>query len=130
MAMTARETMQALLDGKTLMEEFNSKPSLYKLDDEGNLEASHNRSDWWKVNCWTLSHMIIYKEYSLTFEQALRAMLDGKVVEAEHSDPERRFHHRFNRDLSCFEYYSTEGCRWWSTHITECEQKAKWKVVE
>lgn len=129
MAMTARETMQALLDGKTLRYNRHDMDVRYKLDDAGNLLQTHGCS-YVVLRSWTLADLEAYEEYPLKFEQALRAMLDGKVVEAEHSDPERRFHHRFNRDLSCFEYYSTEGCRWWSTHITECEQKAKWKVVE
>lgn len=123
MSMTAREAMQALLDGKTLMEEFNSNPSLYKLDDEGNLEV-HNKSAWWKVNCWTLSHMMIYEEYSLTFEQALRAMLDGKIVG---SDLYPRLKQRFHE--GCFES-NEDDTEWKTTQFAYLEQKAKWKVIE
>ena len=72
----------------------------------------------------------VVEEYPLNFEQALRAMLDGKVVEVERLDFKPRFPHRFNRELSCFEFYSTSDGKWWMTHISECEQICKWKVVE
>ena len=132
MTLTAKETMQALLDGRTL--ERDDPWCLIKLDDEGKIVMCTSINPLEKgefTERYTLINKMdrIYEEYPLNFEQALRAMLEGKVVEVE------RFYtnltYRFNRELSCFEFYSTSDDKWWSTHIPECEQSCcKWKVVE
>lgn len=129
MTLTARETMQALLDGKTLRYTRHDMDVRYKLDDAGNLLQTHGCS-YVVLRSWTLSDLEVYEEYPLTFEQALREMLDGKVVEVENSDPCLRFSHRFNREFSHFEYRTPRGSNWMATHITGHEQEAKWKVVE
>lgn len=132
MIMTAKEAMQALLDGRTL--ERDDPWCLVKLDDKGNLVKCDTKYPLkkreFKDFCTLIGTMNgIYEEYPLNFEQALRAMLDGKVVEVE------RFYtnltYRFNHELSCFESYSTSDDKWWTTHIPECEQSCcKWRVVE
>ncbi|MBQ7405311.1 MAG: hypothetical protein IJV90_02700 [Candidatus Methanomethylophilaceae archaeon] len=127
--MNAKETMQALLDGKTLRYNKYGMDIRYRLDGEGNLLHI------WKegqeiLKSWTLSGLEVYEEYPLTFEQALKEMLDSKVVEVKVSNTDLRIPHRFNREISCFEHRSTCDGEWWETHISECEQKSKWKVVE
>lgn len=125
--MNAREAMQALLDGKTLC---NGNSNHYKLDSDGYIISKGDISagNWYSTDILCMNGVV--DEYPLTFEEALREMLDGKVVEVERLDPNLRFRHRFNRELSCFEFYSTSEDKWWMTHITECEQSCKWKVVE
>lgn len=120
--MTAREAMQALLDGKTLRKDgVVITPAVW------GLLMKFNNGTCERI---TLEDCEVVDEYPLTFEQALRAMLDGKVVEVERLDFIPRFSYRFNRELSCFEFYSTSDDKWWMTHISECEQSCKWKVVE
>lgn len=127
--MNAKETMQALLDGKTLRYNKYGMDIRYRLDGEGNLlHICKEGQDILKS--WTLSGVEVYEEYPLTFEQALREMLDGKIVEVGRLDPNLRIRYRFNHNFSCFEFYSASDGKWWRTRISECEQICKWKVVE
>ena len=133
MIMTAKEAMQALLVGETL--ERDDPWCLIKLDDKGNLVKCDTKyplkKNEFKDFCTLIGTMNgIYEEYPLNFEQALREMLDGKVVETRVSHTDIRIPHRFNREHSCFEYYSTCDGEWWETQISEPEQKSKWKVVK
>lgn len=132
MTLTAKETMQALLDGKTL--ECDHPWYLIKLDDKDNIVVCNSINPLEKgkfTERYTLISKMdrIYEGYPLNFEQALRAMLNGKVVEVELSYTNLTY--RFNHELSCFEFYSTIDDKWWMTHIPECEQSCcKWRVVE
>lgn len=123
MAMTARETMQALLDGKTLRYNRHGMDVRYKLDDKGNLLHIYEGNQM-VLNSWTLSDLEVYEEYPLTFEQALRAMLDGKIVKSDcYPLLKQRFHD------GCFEY-NEDDAEWMDSYFSFVEQKAKWKVVE
>lgn len=133
MTLTSKEAMQALLDGKTL--ERDNPWYLVKLDDKGDIVVCNSMNPLRKgefTERYTLINNLdrIYEEYPLNFEQALREMLDGKVVETRVSHTDLRIPHRFNREHSCFEYYSTCDGEWWETQISEPEQKSKWKVVK
>lgn len=119
--MKARETMQALLDGKTVYDADESNH--FKLYSDGYIYAKGLLTG----ERWHITQMLcmdIYEEYPLTFEQALRAMLDGKIVEGElHSDL-----YRFNKVLG-FEHLDCDD-RWMQCEIEVPEQEHKWKVVE
>lgn len=133
MTLTARETMQALLDGKTL--ECDHPWYLIKLDDKDNIVVCNSINPLEKgkfTERYTLISKMdrIYEEYPLNFEQALRAMLDGKVVEVRRPDVEPRFICRFNHEFSRFEYYYKRDDKWRTTHISAYDQGYKWKVVE
>ena len=123
MTLTAREAMQALLDGKTLI---GNTHSCWKISDEGELQMRWEaRENWicagviWNGDCK------IQEEYSLTFEEAVRAMLDGKVVECDPtiSSP-LRFHDGEFQFLDCVGEWIQAN--WFKNEL----QKAKWKVVE
>ena len=123
--MNAKEAMQALLDGKIV----TTSTCEWKLNGTGALIFKD--TEGWAVSNNVLNRITgVIEEYPLTFEEALRAMLDGKVVEVERLDLKPRFSYRFNRELSCFEFYAISDGKWWMTHISECEQICKWKVVE
>jgi hypothetical protein len=127
--MNAREAMQALLDGKTL--ERDDPWYLIKLDDEGRIVACDSRlllnCDLGFRDCHTLISDMdrIYEEYPLTFEQALKEMLNGKTVRSEYEVDTLR---RFNSGESCFEELSSYGWEHSST-IWRKLQKGKWRVV-
>ncbi len=121
--MNAREAMQALLDGKTLCDNIGR---CWKMDDRGKLQTRWDDNEKWieSDSIWNDSCRI-WEKYPLTFEQALRAMLDEKVVS---SDLYPRFRQRFHD--GCFECKKDEDGEWMGSFFTLREQKAKWKVVE
>lgn len=130
MTLTAREAMQALLDGKTL--ERDSPWYQIKLDDEGKVVACDSRYLLEKgigfADCHTLISDMdrIVGEYPLTFGEALRAMLDGRVVEPDYDGG---LHHRFNKDHGCLEFYSKAEGAWNRCGLDVSEQEAKWRAV-
>ncbi len=68
----------------------------------------------------------IVEEYPLTFEQALRAMLDGKIVRCD-----LRLHLKQRFHDGCFEFKEDDADdEWLDSYFPYEEQKAKWKVVE
>ena len=128
MTLTAKEAMQALLDGKTL--ECDNPWYLIKLDDEGKIVmcTSINPLEKGKfTERYTLINKIdrIYEEYPLNFEQALRAMLDGKVVMCEAFNDRKYF---FSNEWFRFQYHDDEWVQvdWFEMRMRD----AKWKVVE
>ena len=121
MTLNAREAMQALLDGKTLR--YGPRDVCYKLDEDGDLVCT-SKGVQNVLTVWTLSDLEVYNEYPLTFEEALRAMLDGKIVG---SDLYPRLKQRFHD--GCFEC-KEDDAEWRDTYFAHVEQKAKWKVVE
>lgn len=129
--MNAREAMQALLDGKTL--ERDDPWYLIKLDDEGRIVACDSKllmnCDLGFSDCHTLISDMdrIYEEYPLTFEQALKEMLNGEFVQSEY---EINTLFRFNSGQSCFEDLTPPSYRWESiSTIWSNLQKGKWRVV-
>ena len=122
--MNAKEAMQALLDGKTLC---NGNSNHYKLDSDGYIISKGDISagNWYSTDILCMNGVV--DEYPLTFEEAVRAMLDGKVVECEETSTLRQ---RFCNGR--FEYMNLlSGSNWGlSEYLREREQKAKWKVVE
>lgn len=113
MTLTARETMQALLDGKTLR-----KDGVVITPAEWGLLMKFDNGTCEQI---LLGGCEVVEEYPLTYEQALRAMLDGKVVES--SDEFSRY--RFDKG---FEYSSI--CGWQPCVMNVALRNYKWKVVE
>lgn len=126
MTMTAREAMQALLDGKIVYRRDDDDPERiyeFKLSEKGYIV------EWFKDD-WVLSHIPlndlvgITEEYSLNFEQALHAMLGGKIVISDlNPNLKQRFHD------GCFEY-NGDDAEWRDSYFPIVEQKSRWKVVE
>lgn len=122
--MNAKEAMMALLDGK-IVTGFNTK---WKLNDLGELVVKG--IDDWNPSGNALNYIIdVVEEYPLTFKEALKAMLDGKIVESDVS--KRRY-----QLMSIYEYHETyvevsdESCTPILTEIKLSEQIGKWKVIE
>ena len=75
-----------------------------------------------KFNQWLNEN----EEYPLTFEQALREMLDGKIVMNNHdSTYVYRIHNGTFEDSNMMSYGKWEPCA-----IFVYEQRCEWKVVE
>ena len=127
MTMTARECLQALLDGKILRD---GDYRYWRMSDEGELQTKWEEKDDWidSQSVWN-GDCRIQEEYSLTFKEALKAMLDGKTVESEISK------HRYHL-LNVYGYPETfvevsdESCTPILTEIKLSDQIGRWKVVE
>ena len=119
--MNAKEAMQALLDGKTLC---NGNWNHYKLDSDGYIISKGDISagNWYSTDILCMNGVV--EEYPLTFEQALRAMLDGKVVMCEVFDDRKYF---FSDGWFQFKYHDDDWLQDW---FEERLRDAKWKVVE
>ena len=120
MTLTAREAMQALLDGK-IVTGFNTK---WKLNGSGELIVKG--IDGWNPSGNDLNHITgVVEEYPLTFEEALREMLDGKVVMCEAFNDRKYF---FSNEWFRFQYHDDEWVQvdWFEMRMRD----AKWKVVE
>ena len=122
MTLTAREAMQALLDGKGVI---SDQDRLYWLTEE-DLLVFRGVHGYVEFDLSEMNQIVsIYEEspdYPLTFEEALKAMLDGKVVESQRCNNPTRFHD------GRFEYLCDDT--WFFTDIHKFEQESKWKVVE
>ena len=117
--MNAREAMQALLDGK-IVTGFN-----FKLKLNGSGELIVKGIDGWNPSSNDLNYITgVVEEYPLTFEEALRAMLDGKVVKCKSTISSRRFHDGEFQFLDCIGEWIQAN--WFENEL----QKGKWKVVE
>jgi len=125
--MNAKECLQALLDGKTLKDRDDR---YWRMSDEGELQVKWEMKDDWICSeaVWN-GDCVIHEEYTLTFKDALKAMIDGKAVE---SDVSKRKYHLMN----VYGYHETfvevgdEFCTTILTEIKLSEQIGKWKVVE
>ena len=127
--MNAREAMQALLDGKTVYHQIGEDGIRHelKLADDGVLMVWYSFDQNWQHVPWSLNNMDgIVEEYPLTFEEAIRAMLDGKVVKCESSLSLRSC--RFHDGVFQFHCYDSEWVP--LSWFEEKAQKSKWKVVE
>ena len=126
MTMTARECLQALLDGKILRD---GDYRYWRMSDEGELQTKWEaRDNWicagviWNGGC------TIQEEYSLTFKDALKAMIDGKIVESENS--KCKYFLASACGVTFAEMTEDEPNRILITTIKVPEQIGKWKVVE
>lgn len=118
--------LRLLLEGKTLR---SFDDTLYRVHN-GKLAISYNEGLNWYNDSEMNNIEEVLGEFYLTFAQALRAMLEGRVVMSEAPIAELRLQYRFNCERSCFEYRTRSDGDWKATHIGESEQKSKWKVVE
>lgn len=119
MNLTAAEAMQALLDGKTLCDNIYR---YWRMDDRGRLQMKmDDDAEWIESDTIWNDACKIWEEYSLTYEQALRAMLDGKIVENEY----KFGRYRFDKG---FEYSSI--CDWQPCVMDVALRNYKWKVVK
>lgn len=122
--MNARETLQALLDGKTII---GSSGHLWKLDEyDGLVHRKPEKKEWQESPMVFNGDCEVYEEYSLTFEEALREMLDGKIVMCNEPFP---YAYRFHNGR--FESAHVSDCftRWEQEGMPSFKQKSKWKVV-
>ena len=121
MILTAREALQALLDGKTLRE---GAVTIIPMEWGFRMQADDGvYKDITLRDCEVVEDDM---EYPFNFEQALRAMLDGKIVE----DNREKAHIRFNHELSILEVHSKHNRAWVDCIIWPKTMKSKWKVVE
>lgn len=127
MTLNARETMQALLDGETVIMWAQEGCRVFvKLSEDDMLVCrTDDETEYHEPKYTAFNHAeSIYVEYPLNFELALRAMLNGKVVRSNYCPClKQRFHD------GCFES-NDNGTEWRDTSFPYEEQKAKWKVVE
>jgi len=91
--MNAREAMQALLDGKILKDECGNQ---FKMSDQGALMTNGVYGTWYKAHSIYNNDLQIFEEYPLTFEEALKAMLDGKVIQPKRKVGGLRHVYRLN----------------------------------
>ena len=121
--MNAREAMEALLNGKTLTAYGTVD---YRLNDEGIIEQSgHTAPGWTEYPTFMNNNPKIVEEYTLTFKEAIRAMMDGKVcVSSYYPKSWIRF-----GDIK-FEYRNSLDGKWKECYLEYAEQDSKWKVVE
>ena len=126
MTMTARECLQALLDGKILRD---GDYRYWRMSDEGELQMRWDEEDDWICagSIWN-GDCRIHEEYSLTFKDALKAMLDGKTVESENS--KCKYFLASACGVTFAEMTEDEPNRILITTIKVPEQIGKWKVVE
>lgn len=125
--MNARECLQALLDGKILRDEDYR---YWRMNDEGELQTKwEEKDDWIRAGSVWNGECRIHEEYSLTFKDALKAMIGGKIVESE--DSKHRYHlinaYGFPET---FVQVGDETCTTILAEIKLPEQLGKWKVVE
>lgn len=115
--------LHLLLEGKTLR---TSEGTLFRIHD-GKLTISFNDGLDWHMSTELNDIEEVLGEFSLTFAQALQAMLRGRVVMPEIPIAEPGLQYRFNCERSCFEYRTGSDGDWKATHIGE---SSKWKVIE
>ena len=123
MTITAREAMQALLEGKVVTG-LNTK---WKLNGSGELIVEG--VDGWNPSGNDLNHIssVVDDEYPLDFKHALKAMLKGKTVVCEENDWYAfRFRNGVFESSLDWDYYP----KWDKGVIYTPMQEAKWKVVE
>ena len=120
--MNARETLQALLDGETII---SSNGYIWKLDECNELvQKKPERRKWEHAYLVFNGGCEIYKEYPFTFEQALYEMLKGKTMMHE-SCEEYRYRFYDGRFESSYDDDEWEMCG-----VGGVMQTDRWKVVE
>lgn len=84
--MNARETLQALVDGKTIREELlTGDYRLIRLNDDGDFEtmARGNTNVYSAMPYITFENVEIWVPYTLNFAKALEGLISGKSVQSE-----------------------------------------------
>lgn len=128
MTLTAKEAMQALLDGKIVYRQCKGDINKFKLSDDGTLDWCTSYDNWAPVP-WMLNSIEgVFEEYPLTFREALKAMIDGKAVESEYS--KCRYILASACGVTFAEVTKSEHSRLLITEIKVPEQIGKWKVIE
>lgn len=124
--MNARETLQALVDGKTIREELlTGDYRLIRLNDNGDFEttARGNVDVYSAMPYITFENVEIWAPYTLDFTKAMEELLDGKSVQSESS-----------KDIFYFYggklYVSCAGVDDEIRGITAEEVAGKWRLVE
>lgn len=122
MTLTARETMQKLLAGKTLHDKYGG---LYRLNKHGVLERQMDSGTPWREMDFLNNIEGVGEKYPLTFEKAMYAMLSGRTVEAEFSQDLYKFR---NSDFMT----KSEPNEEWETieFIGRHNRLNKWRVIE
>lgn len=117
--MNAREAMQALLDGKEIVDNYDRR---WKLNAE---ETLVSEDDVNPSGVFINNIKEIVEEYPLNFKQALHAMLEGKVAMCEVFN-DRKYY--FSDGWFQFQYHDDEWTQadWFEMRVRD----AKWKVVE
>lgn len=124
--MNARDTLRALANGETIIDKDGF---LWRLDEYDELVLRKpERERWARSYLIFNSNCEIYNEFPLTFEQALREMLDGKVVMCK--EPFHGYAYRFHNGR--FEDSHVNDCftKWEECGMPSFRQNSKWKVVE
>lgn len=122
----ARETLQALLDGETII---GDNGYLWKLDEYDELVYRKPK----KEKKWVSSYLVfngdceIYTECTLTFEEAIIEMLKGRTVMREDCEEYAYRLHDDRFESACSDDEFTE---WGPCEIPEQVRASKWKVIE
>lgn len=130
MTMTAREAMQAMLEGETVYRDVNGVTHEFKLTDEGAIVAHNSLSPdiGWTQVPWMLNRIDgVVEEYPFTYGQAWDAMLDGKVVMCEASE---KYAFRFRNGVLEHSCQDDEFTMWENGVVLLPLQESRWKVVE
>lgn len=128
MQMKGEEALKALFENKTVIADWGDT---YRMKN-GVLMFRHWDTDSFQPSTITINNFLgalfeVQEEYHLTFQQALKAMLDGKVVKCETSKC-----HLWRISEKGLEIaLAVEDLEWTSMYmISSYDQKAKWKVIE
>lgn len=130
MTMNARETLQALLDGKTVYRDMNGVIHKFKLTDKGAIVTRNTLLPdlGWTQVPWMLNRIDgVVEEYPFTYGQAWDAMLDGKVVMCEASE---KYAFRFRNGVLEHSCQDDEFTMWENGVVLLPLQESRWKVVE
>lgn len=128
MQMKGEEALKALFENKTVIADWGDT---YRMKN-GVLMYRHWDMDSFQPSTITVNNFLgslfeIQDEYHLTFQQALKAMLDGKVVKCEASKCNLwRISEKGLEVTLAVDYTEWNSMYTISSH----EQKAKWKVIE
>lgn len=128
--MNARETLQALLDGKTVYRDMNGVIHKFKLTDKGAIVTRNTLLPdlGWTQVPWMLNRIDgVVEEYPFTYGQAWDAMLDGKVVMCEASE---KYAFRFRNGVLEHSCQDDEFTMWENGVVLLPLQESRWKVVE
>lgn len=124
--MNAREVLQALLDGKTLREEFMTRDyRLIRLNDNGDIETMvRGNVDVHRTMPYvTFENVEIWIPYTLNFARALEGLISGKSVQSESS---KATYFLYNGKLYTTRTEVDDEIR----GITAEEIKGMWRLVE
>lgn len=125
--MKGRATLNALFEKKTLVA---PEGAVYKMKD-GVVLVNDGSDDEFRPSTISINNFLnvefaIRNEYHLTFQEALKAMLEGKIVICQTDDS-----YVWRITENGLEIGIAYTPQWYSIFtINEREQKAKWRVME